>query len=100
MKYSEKAYAWTKEYDDDTFLNYVVPITHFDELAEAWMGKMRDALVVVKPELFGSDQKLRDIAQLVVEHTWTAFGEPIVFKAQQTPEVLSPLTDVLDKHYG
>eukprot|EP00746_Dinoflagellata_sp_MGD_P025136 gnl/MRDRNA2_/MRDRNA2_159062_c0_seq1.p1 gnl/MRDRNA2_/MRDRNA2_159062_c0~~gnl/MRDRNA2_/MRDRNA2_159062_c0_seq1.p1 ORF type:complete len:337 (+),score=56.76 gnl/MRDRNA2_/MRDRNA2_159062_c0_seq1:118-1128(+) len=100
MKYSKKAYPWTKEYDDDTFLNYIVPITHFDELAEAWMPIMNNALVSKNPEFFKSDKKLKDVAQFVVENTWTAFGGPIEFKPQQTPNVLSPITDVLDKHYG
>lgn len=118
---------WTAEYSDEIFLNYVLPITHFDEKPEAWMKLMREALlkndtiywdgkpdVVMmtdgnglkhpknNPKLNVTDHSnLRQVAQEVVENVWTSFGKPYIeFKANQTPEVLSPLSDVLVKRHG
>lgn len=98
LKYFPQAYSWTKEYDDDMFLNYILPLTHFDEKPEAWMTAMEESL---SPLVAYEGMTLQMAAEAIAKGIWDAFGSPsITFKANQTPAILSPLSDVLEKRYG
>lgn len=122
MKYSTLSHEklpWTDEYDDYLFINFVAPITHFDEKPEPWMKMMREHIMKSgKPNLLADattgnrwslsfartgarNANLKEVAQHVVENIWSSFGYPnITFKADQTPQVLSPLSTLLVKRHG
>lgn len=107
MKYQNPTLnPWVNEYNEDFFLNYIVPITHFDEKAEAWMRFMRDAFrwrmnEMMQKKSVWKNVTLKQVAQFVVENVWTSFGEPpITFKANQTPGILNPLSEVIVKRHA
>jgi hypothetical protein len=92
-----EANAWAKEVPADLYHDFVLPYTHFDERPELWRGFFHAKLAPI----VSNSQSLREAATAVTQGIWTAFGEPAIhFKSNSTPEVLSPMHDLLVKRYA
>jgi len=89
---------WAKEYDDDMFLNFVLPMTHFDEAADEWGALVRQNMDV-KDLMAKKDTTLKQAAHYVTEHIWTAFEKPIEFKEEEPP-ILSVIEVMQKGHAG
>lgn len=93
---NRQSYPWAQAVPRAIFEEWVLPYTHFDERPEAWRATFAGKL----SPLLRKDMSLRDAATSIQQGIWTSFGEPaIVFKHNQTPQVLSP-SDVFAKRYG
>jgi hypothetical protein len=94
---TRETYPWAQEVPLQLFQEYVLPYTHFDEKPELWRAYFFDRL---EPSVQGATS-LKDAAIAVQQGIWTAFGDTAIhFKSNSTPEVLSPMADVLVKRYG
>jgi len=93
---SREAFPWAASVPLEMFQDWVLPYTHFDERPENWRSTFTDQL----SPLLKKDMSLQQAATAVQQGIWKAFGEPaIVFKSNQTPQVLSP-SDVFAKRHG
>lgn len=91
------ATPWAQSVPLELFKEYVLPYAHFDEKLEFWRGKFRYKLT----PLVEDAQSLEEAAENVQQGIWTAFGKPdIHFKSNSTPQVLSPVSDLLRTRYG
>lgn len=91
------AFSWAQEVPLQLFQEYVLPYTHFDEKAEPWRAYFFEKL---EPSVQNASS-LRDAATAIQQGIWTAFGDPSIhFKANSTPAVLSPMSELLVKRYG
>jgi hypothetical protein len=88
--------AFAAQVPHDVYLDHVVPYTHFDEKADDWRPYFYKTL---QPLVKGK-ASLLEAAEAVIPKVWTAFGKKIVFKADQTPQVLAPVSELLQKGYG
>lgn len=81
---------------NDVYFENVLPYTHFDEKADDWRPYFHKTL---QPFVKGKTS-LFEAAEAVIPRVWTAFGEKIEFKANQTPQVLAPVSELLKKGYA
>jgi hypothetical protein len=96
LKISDR-HPWAKDVPSALWHDFVLPYTHFDERPELWRGYFNSKL----GPLVSKSHSLREAATAVSDGIWTAFGEPAIhFKSNSTPEVLSPMHDLLVKRYA
>lgn len=88
--------AFAAQVPQEVFLENVVPYTHFDEKADDWRPYFYKTL---QPLVHGKTS-LSEAAEAVIPKVWTAFGKKIAFKSDQTPQVLAPVSELLDKGYA
>mmetsp|Transcript_49350 Transcript_49350/g.152183 ORF Transcript_49350/g.152183 Transcript_49350/m.152183 type:complete len:367 (-) Transcript_49350:26-1126(-) len=85
------------EVTQELFLRDVLPFRHFDEPVDNWRPVFFEKL---KP-LVGSATDLKSAAEAVIPQIFSgALGKPVVFKGNSTPQVMAPLTEVLEKGYA
>ncbi|CEM00019.1 unnamed protein product [Vitrella brassicaformis CCMP3155] len=98
VQYSLKAreeFPWAKEVPWEVFLNDVLPYAYFDEPRESWRPVLYSHASKVLSVHPPSPSSLRAAAQLLNEYIWSTWEPPIVFVADRTPAVMSPL-DVIE----
>lgn len=91
------AYPWAQAVPMQLFQEYVLPFAHFDEKPEPWRKYFNSHLDPLVKDV----TSLRGAATAIQQGIWMAFGDPPVhFKSNSTPEVLSPMSDLLVTRYG
>jgi hypothetical protein len=88
--------AFASQVPHDVYLENVLPYTHFDEKADNWRPYFYETL---QPFVKGKTSLL-EAAEAVIPKVWTAFGKKIEFKSDQTPQVLAPVSELLEKGYA
>ncbi|PNW71410.1 hypothetical protein CHLRE_16g653150v5 [Chlamydomonas reinhardtii] len=86
---------WAKKVPMDLFMNYVLPYASLDEPREDWRSLFYDKF---SPLVKGTDSLL-EAAREINYRIWDLDGWNITFKAEQTPEIMSP-SQVLSHGYA
>lgn len=87
---------FTKQVSKSMFLQYVLPYSHFDEARDSWRPHMYEMLrSTVKDK-----ETLEDASKAILANWANAFGKPLEFKSNMTPQVMAPLTETLKKGYA
>lgn len=91
-----KDLPYANQVSKDMFLQYVLPYSHFDEPIDDWRPKMYETLLP-----FVKDKKnLKQAAEALFPAWGNAFGKQLQFKGDQTPQVMAPLTQTLNKGFA
>jgi hypothetical protein len=78
------------------FLEYVLPYRHFDEPLDDWRPKMYKTLLP-----FVKDKAtLQEAAEALFPAWGNAFGKQLKFKGDQTPQIMAPLSQTLEKGFA
>ncbi|GFR45390.1 hypothetical protein Agub_g6769, partial [Astrephomene gubernaculifera] len=86
---------WAREVPWDVFQNYVLPYANLDEPREDWRSEFYARFA---PMVSGTTSIL-DAAVALNYQIWTSGGWNITFKAQQTPDIMSP-SQVIEAGYA
>jgi len=79
------AQPWARQVPWPLFLHHVLPYASLDEPRDAWRPLMWAAV----PQLVQGARSVAEAAQAVNKGVWALFGG-LYFKADQTPEIMSP----------
>lgn len=94
LKTKELPYA--KQVSKTMFLSYVLPYSHFDEPRDDWRSHMYSTLL----QYVQDKQTLQAAAEAIMPVWGSAFGKMLEFKGNNTPQVMAPLTETLQKGYA
>lgn len=81
---ARKSRSWSRAVPWDVFLNNVLPYANLDEPRDDWRILFSQALSGLVKDAKSSTEA----AQILNRDVWSLWG--IVFKADQTPEIMSP----------
>jgi len=87
---------YAKQVSREMFLSYVLPYAHFDEPRDDWRPRMYQTLL----PLVKDKQTLQEAADALFPAWWQKFGKSLVFKPNQTPQLMAPFSQTFEKGYA